>query len=171
VGPDVKAVLDTSVVLATEVAELEGELAISAATIAELHFGVLVTTDPDVRAERLRRLSVLQRSFDALPVDDQVAASYGVLAAAVVVVGRQPRALRRPTHTTPSCTHATPLISSGSSSCSTSPPCSRTTRHRQRASANGSRSRLLQRGSIRGVTSACRRRSDEHQTTPTDIQK
>lgn len=87
-----KAILDTSVVLATEVAELEGELAISAATIAELHFGVLVTADPAVRAERLRRLSVLQRSFDALPVDDQVAASYGVLAAAVVAVGRQPRA-------------------------------------------------------------------------------
>ena len=87
-----KAILDTSVVLATDVGELEGELAISAATIAELHFGVLVTTDPDVRAERLRRLSLLQRSFDALPVDDAVAASYGVLAAAVVAARRQPRA-------------------------------------------------------------------------------
>jgi len=87
-----KAILDTSVVLATDVGELEGELAISAATIAELHFGVLVTADPDVRAERLRRLSLLQRSFDALPVDDAVAASYGVLAAAVVAAGRQPRA-------------------------------------------------------------------------------
>ena len=87
-----KAILDTSVVLATDVPELEGELAISAATIAELHFGVLVTEDPDVRAERLRRLSVLQRSFDALPVDGDVAASYGILAAAVVAAGRQPRA-------------------------------------------------------------------------------
>lgn len=87
-----KAILDTSVVLATDVGELEGELAISAATIAELHFGVLVTNNPDVRAERLRRLSQLQRSFDALPVDDAVAASYGVLAAAVVAAGRQPRA-------------------------------------------------------------------------------
>ena len=91
-GTEVKAILDTSVVLATDVGELEGELAISAATIAELHFGVLVTTDPDVRAERLRRLSLLQRSFDALPVDDAVAASYGVLAAAVVAARRQPRA-------------------------------------------------------------------------------
>ena len=91
-GTDVKAILDTSVVLATDVPELEGELAISAATIAELHFGVLVTEDPDVRAERLRRLSVLQRSFDALPVDGDVAASYGILAAAVVAAGRQPRA-------------------------------------------------------------------------------
>lgn len=84
--------LDTSVVLATGVAPLEGELAISAATLAELHFGVLVAHDAGVRAERLRRLSVLQRQFDALPVDEAVAAGYGQLAAAVVAAGRRPRA-------------------------------------------------------------------------------
>ena len=91
-GTDLKAILDTSVVLATDIPELEGELAISAATIAELHFGVLVTVNPDVRAERLRRLSVLQRNFEPLPIDDDVAASYGALAAAVVAAGRQARA-------------------------------------------------------------------------------
>jgi predicted nucleic acid-binding protein len=79
----VKAILDTSVVLSTGLPRLEGELAISSATLAELHFGVLVTKDPTVRAERLRRLSVLQRTFDAVPIDDAVAASYGMLAAAV----------------------------------------------------------------------------------------
>ena len=57
----------------------------------ELHFGVLVTADGSIRAERLRRLSLLQRTFDALPVDDSVAARYGQLAAAIVVSGRQPR--------------------------------------------------------------------------------
>jgi toxin FitB len=88
----VRALLDTSVVIAADVAPLEGELAISAATLSELHFGVLVATDPAVRAERLRRLSRLQRSFDALPIDEAVAASYGRLAAAVVAAGRQPRA-------------------------------------------------------------------------------
>lgn len=87
-----RAVLDTSVVIATGVGPLTGELAISAATLAELHFGVLVASEPAVRAERLRRLSVLQRQFDALPVDDAVAASYGHLTAAVVAAGRQPRA-------------------------------------------------------------------------------
>jgi len=87
-----RAVLDTSVVIADNVGPLEGELAISAATLAELHFGVLVTTEAAVRAERLRRLSVLQQRFDALPVDDAVAASYGRLAAAVVAAGRRPRA-------------------------------------------------------------------------------
>jgi toxin FitB len=86
------AVLDTSVVIAADVGPLPGELAVSTATVAELHFGVLVASDPAVRAERLRRLSVLQRRFDPLPVDDTVAASYGRLAAAVVDAGRQPRA-------------------------------------------------------------------------------
>ncbi len=91
-GAAVRAVLDTSVVIATDIAPLPGELAISTATLAELHFGVLVTTDTAVRAERLRRLSILQRRFDALPLDEAVAASYGQLAAAVAAAGRRPRA-------------------------------------------------------------------------------
>ncbi len=86
-----KAILDTSVLIATDVPPLQGELAISAAALAELHFGVLVTTDAAVRAERLRRLADLQRRFTALPVDDAVAASYGQLGAAVVATRRQPR--------------------------------------------------------------------------------
>ncbi len=86
-----KAILETSVLIATDLPPLEGELAISAVTLAELHFGVLVTADAAVRAERLRRLSNLQRKFDALPVDDDVATSYGQLAAAVAATGRQPR--------------------------------------------------------------------------------
>ena len=87
-----KAILDTSVLIADDVAPLEGELAISVASLAELHFGVLVTADAAVRAGRLRRLSELQRTFDALPVDYDVSASYGQLAAAVAQAGRQPRA-------------------------------------------------------------------------------
>lgn len=91
-GPQsLKAVLDTSVLIATDVPPLEGELAISAASLAELHFGVLVTADGAVRAERLRRLSDFQRRFTALPVDEAVATSYGQLAVAVVAAGRQPR--------------------------------------------------------------------------------
>ena len=86
-----RGILDTSVVIADSVEPLPGALAVSAVTMAELHFGVLVAKTPQVRAERLRRLSVLQRQFDALPVDDAVAVSYGRLAAAVVDVGRQPR--------------------------------------------------------------------------------
>jgi len=86
-----KAILDTSVLLANDLPELEGELAISAASLAELHFGVLVTDNAATRAERLRRLSELQRNFDPLPVDDAVAVSYGQLAAAVAATEVRPR--------------------------------------------------------------------------------
>jgi predicted nucleic acid-binding protein len=92
VGEPVNAVLDTSVVIASEIGPLEGELAISAVTLAELHFGVLIAKKPKVRAERLRRLLLLQRAFDALPIDEAVAASYGQIAAAIVEAERQPRA-------------------------------------------------------------------------------
>ena len=87
-----KSVLDTSIVIAADVAPLDGDLAISAVTLAELHFGVLVAKQQQTRAERLRRLLLLQRTFDALPIDEKVAASYGQLAAAVVEAGRQHRA-------------------------------------------------------------------------------
>ena len=87
-----RAILDTSVVLAGDMPPLDGDLAISTATLGELHFGVLVASDPAVRAERLRRLTVIQRTFDPLPLDEPVAASYGAVAAAIVVAGRQPRA-------------------------------------------------------------------------------
>lgn len=86
-----RGLLDTSVVIAQDVAPIPGVLAISAVTLAELHFGVLIATSAELRAERLRRLSILQHRFDALPLDEVVAASYGRLAAAVVDAGRQPR--------------------------------------------------------------------------------
>lgn len=89
---DGRAILDTSVVIAEDITPIPGLLTISAATVAELHFGILVARSDTIRAERLRRLSGLQRRFDALPADDAVAASYGLIAAAVVRVGPQPRA-------------------------------------------------------------------------------
>jgi toxin FitB len=92
VGGHVRAILDTSVVIASDVGPLDGDLAISAITLAELHFGVLAAKTQAVRAERLRRLMALQRSFDALSLDASVAASYGQIAGAVVEAGRQPRA-------------------------------------------------------------------------------
>lgn len=86
-----RVILDTSAVIADEVPPIRGALAISAITLAELNFGVLVAKTTEVRAERLRRLSLLQQHFDALPVDEAVSVSYGRLAAAVVDAGRQPR--------------------------------------------------------------------------------
>ena len=86
-----RGVLDTSVLIATDVPPVPGELAISAASLAELQFGVLVAKNPEARALRLQRLNVIQRRFDALPVDDAVADSYAQLAARTVLIGRQPR--------------------------------------------------------------------------------
>jgi toxin FitB len=91
-GPTViRGILDTSVLIATDVHPIPGELAISAASIAELQFGVLVAND-QARPARLNRLSAIQRRFDALPVDESVADSYALLAAQVTRIGRQPRA-------------------------------------------------------------------------------
>lgn len=87
-----KVILDTSVLLGPDPGVTDAEVAISAISLAELHFGVLVATSPAVRAERLRRLSIVEKTFDALPVDGSVAREYGRLAAAVVAAGRQPRA-------------------------------------------------------------------------------
>lgn len=90
-APAQRVILDTSVLIAHHVAPISGWLAISTITLAELNFGVLVAKSAEVRAERLRRLSLLQQRFDALPVDEAVSVSYGRLAAAVVDAGRQPR--------------------------------------------------------------------------------
>jgi predicted nucleic acid-binding protein len=86
----VRAVLDTSVLIGAESpGELEG--AISAASLAELHFGVLVAGSEDERARRSQRLGVIEATFDPLPVDAAVAREWGRLAAAVVSRGGKPR--------------------------------------------------------------------------------
>lgn len=87
-----RGVLDTSVLLADDVVPIVGELAISTATLAELHFGVLVAMDPAVRAARLHRAGVIESVFEPLPVSSAVAREYGRLAAAVAATGRRPRA-------------------------------------------------------------------------------
>ncbi|MDQ2835873.1 MAG: PIN domain-containing protein [Actinomycetota bacterium] len=87
-----KVILDTSVLLGPDPGLIDADVAISVVSLAELHFGVLVATSPAVRAERLRRLSIIEKTFDALPVDGSVAREYGRLAAAVAAAGRQPRA-------------------------------------------------------------------------------
>lgn len=85
-----RALLDTSVLVGTESpGDLEG--AISAASLAELHFGVLVAAEEDERARRSQRLGVVEATFDPLPVDAAVAREWGRLAAAVVSRGGKPR--------------------------------------------------------------------------------
>lgn len=87
-----RVILDTSVLLEPDLDVGDAEVAISIMSLAELHFGVLLARSPAVRAERLRRLALIEKTFDAFPVDDAVAREYGRLAAAVALAGRQPRA-------------------------------------------------------------------------------
>jgi predicted nucleic acid-binding protein len=86
----VREVIDTSVLIGIEgPGDLEG--AISAASLAELHFGVLVAGGDDERARRAQRLGVIEATFDPLPIDAAVAREWGRLAAAVASRGGQPR--------------------------------------------------------------------------------
>src|SRR3954465_11199331 len=63
-----RALLDTSVLIgADDPGELEG--AMSAASLAELHFGVLIARDEDERALRALRLGVVESTFEPLPID------------------------------------------------------------------------------------------------------
>ncbi|MEZ5240088.1 MAG: PIN domain-containing protein [Microthrixaceae bacterium] len=88
-GPLMLSVLDTSVLISQAPEPVEGEIAISVVSIAELQFGVLVAPDHERRAHRLARLSAILRSFEPLVVDAPVAASYGELAAATHRAGRR----------------------------------------------------------------------------------
>ncbi len=86
-----RAVLDTSVLIGPDAGDHFEEAAISAATLAELHFGVLVATDPDERALRVQRLGAVEAAFEPLPLDEDVSREWGKLAAAVAQRGGNPR--------------------------------------------------------------------------------
>ena len=81
-------------------AELPDEMAISAITLAELSAGpheVRSNDEQDAydeRAERARRLEILQRAeseFDPVPFDAEAARIFGSVTAAVIAAGRKPR--------------------------------------------------------------------------------
>jgi predicted nucleic acid-binding protein len=85
-----RAMLDTSVLIA-EYSPSDIEAAISVASIAELHFGVLVAGDDDERTLRTARLAVIESTFDPLPLTVQIAREWGRLSAAVCNRSGQPR--------------------------------------------------------------------------------
>ena len=85
--------LDTSIVLGPADDALPDQAAISVVTLAEMRLGVLVARTAADRAARLERLVEIERVFAAIPVDDEVAASYATIVAAERERGRRPRAM------------------------------------------------------------------------------
>lgn len=86
-----RSILDTSILIAGNTERIDGELAISVVSVAEMEYGVLVAPDETLRAHRLARLSAVLGAFEPLPVDAAVSSSYAQLAAATTRAGRQPR--------------------------------------------------------------------------------
>ncbi len=85
-----RAVLDTSVLIGEEPPS-HVEAAISVASIAELHFGVLIANDDDERAVRTARLGAIESAFDPFPITVEIAREWVRLSAAVTNRGGQPR--------------------------------------------------------------------------------
>ncbi|USQ79824.1 VapC toxin family PIN domain ribonuclease [Ornithinimicrobium faecis] len=85
-----RVLLDTSVLIGGE-APGDVEASISVVSLTELHFGVLLATEPDELARRTERLAVVEATFDPLPVTAAVSRAWGRLAAAVRQRGGQPR--------------------------------------------------------------------------------
>ncbi len=81
-----RALLDTSFFVATEagrpLAEMEGvtETEVSVVTLAELTLGVLMADDAQ-RPARVATLSAVESTWDALPVDAEVARQFARIAA------------------------------------------------------------------------------------------
>lgn len=92
-----RGLVDTSVIIDMEQldpADLPGEIAISAITLAELAAGPHATTDPAERARRQDRLQRAEATFDPLPVDANVARAFGRIYSAVAGTGRKARGRR-----------------------------------------------------------------------------
>ncbi len=83
-------ILDTSVLIDPVELPENVEAAISAVSIAELHFGLLVADDT-TRPLRATRLGLIESRFTPLPLDDNVAREWGRLQAAVASRDTNPR--------------------------------------------------------------------------------
>jgi predicted nucleic acid-binding protein len=77
-----------------EPADLPGEIAVSAMTMAELAAGPHATSDPAERARRQDRLQRTEATFEPLPVDAAAARAYGRVYAAIRAGGRKARGRR-----------------------------------------------------------------------------
>ena len=85
-----RLILDTSVLIDPFDLPEDAQAAISAVSLAELHFGLLVA-DQTTRPSRAARLGLIESRFTPLPLDDKVAREWGRLQAAVASREANPR--------------------------------------------------------------------------------
>lgn len=85
-----RLILDTSVLIDPVDLPENAQAAISAVSIAELHFGLLVADDT-TRPLRATRLGLIESRFTPLPLDDKVAREWGRLQAVVASRAANPR--------------------------------------------------------------------------------
>jgi len=92
-----KGLVDTSVFIAREAGRpldsLPDEPAVSVVTLAELHLGVLRARDAQTRARRLRTLSRVEREYDAIPIDAEVARPFASIVGDARAAGRRPKVM------------------------------------------------------------------------------
>jgi predicted nucleic acid-binding protein len=92
----VRGILDTSVFIAHEqgrdlaAGSLPDEAAVSVVSLAELELGVHLATSAEIRARRLSTLRAVQTTYEALPVDEQVASSFARIVADARRAGQRP---------------------------------------------------------------------------------
>jgi predicted nucleic acid-binding protein len=92
-----RGLVDTSILIDLESIDpddLPEEIGVSAVTMAELAAGPHATADAAERARRQDRLQRAEATFDAVPVDMNVARAYGRVYAAVAAAGRKARGRR-----------------------------------------------------------------------------
>jgi predicted nucleic acid-binding protein len=88
----VKAVLDTSLLVAEALSHPGYEVAVASLSWAEIGYGVRKTTDPVERARREARVSRLRAVLGAgLPFDDAAADAYETVCGLVLPSGREVR--------------------------------------------------------------------------------
>jgi predicted nucleic acid-binding protein len=92
-----KGLVDTSVFIAREAGRplesLPDEPAVSVVTLAELHLGVLRARDAQTRARRLRTVTRVEREYDAIPIDAEVARTFASIIGDARAAGRRPHVM------------------------------------------------------------------------------
>jgi predicted nucleic acid-binding protein len=92
-----KGLVDTSVFIAREAGRplesLPDEPAVSVVTLAALHLGVLRARDAQTRARRLRTVSRVEREYDAIPIDAEVARTFASIIGDARAAGRRPHVM------------------------------------------------------------------------------